>query len=119
MNGILPKVLEPVDCSSPSVVKRFANAAIGWIRYKPLMIYITQPNEYETIMEEVEKKLELTIPKLCRYFHNTHFEQIRHELFHYRNNVKRHFAAFQQTKKAWAKVMTNIESIPAAEKILQ
>ncbi|HXR84681.1 MAG TPA: hypothetical protein VN722_10250 [Hanamia sp.] len=118
LNGILPKVLEPVDCSSPSVVKRFANAAIGWIRYKPLMIYITQPNEYETIMEEVEKKLELTIPKLCRYFHNTHFEQIRHELFHYRNNVKRHFAAFQQTKKAWAKVMTNIESIPAAEKIL-
>jgi hypothetical protein len=109
--------LEPVDSSSPSVVKRFANAAIGWIRYKPLMIYITQPDEYERIMEDVEKKLELTIPKLCRYFHNNHFEQIRHELFHYRNNVKRHFVAFQQTKNAWAKVMANIESIPAAEKM--
>ncbi|HEU5366500.1 MAG TPA: hypothetical protein VFU62_13265, partial [Hanamia sp.] len=31
LNGILPNALEPVDASSPAIVKRFANAAIGWI----------------------------------------------------------------------------------------
>jgi len=31
LNGILPNVLEPVDASSSGVVKRFSNAAIGWI----------------------------------------------------------------------------------------
>lgn len=109
LNGILPNALEPVDASSASIVKRFSNAAIGWIRYKPLMVYITQREEYEKIMQVVEEKLELTIPKLCRYFHTNHFEQIRHELFHYHNNVKRHFAAFQYTKLAWSKVMTQID----------
>jgi len=116
LNGILPKVLQPVDSSLPIIVKRFSNAAIGWIRYKPLMVYITQRDEYELIMNDVQKKLELTIPKLCRYFHTDHFEQIRHELFHYRNNVKRHYAAFQYTKIAWAKVMAEIDKIPAAER---
>jgi hypothetical protein len=96
-------------------VKRFSNAAIGWIRYKPLMVYITQREQFEAIMKDVEEKLELTIPKLCRYFHTNHFEQIRHELFHYRNNVKRHYAAFQYTKKAWAKVMADIEEVSRVE----
>ena len=117
LNGILPNVLEPVDASSAAIVKRFSNAAIGWIRYKPLMIYLTQREQFEAIMKDVEEKLELTIPKLCRYFHTNHFEQIRHELFHYRNNVKRHFAAFQYTKAAWAKVMADIEEISAVKNL--
>ena len=118
LNGSLPNQLQPVDSSSPLIVKRFSNAAIGWIRYKPLMLYITQPDKYEKIIADIQKKLELTIPKLCRYFHTDHFTQILHELNHYHTNVKRHYAAFQQTKTAWAKVIADIEKIPAAEKIL-
>ena len=105
LNGILPTSLEAVDSSSPAIVKRFSNAAIGWIRYKPLMIYVTKPDEYEEIIKDMQQKLEFTIPKLCRYFKNSHFEQILHELSHYHHNVKRHFVAFQYTKLAWAKVI--------------
>lgn len=108
LNGILPTSLEPVDSSSPVIVKRFSNAAIGWIRYKPLMVYITQPDAYEDIIHGMQQKLELTIPKLCRYFKTDHFEQILHELAHYHNNVKRHFVSFQYTKIAWAKLMGHI-----------
>lgn len=109
LNGILPTVLEAVDSGSAEIVKRFSNAAIGWIRYKPLMVYITQHDDYEEIIKDMREKLELTIPKLCRYFKNSHFEQILHELMHYHNNVKRHFTAFQYTKIAWAKVMKEID----------
>jgi hypothetical protein len=108
LNGILPTLLEPVDSSSPATVKRFSNAAIGWIRYKPLLIYITQHDQYEEIIREMQEKLEFTIPKLCRYFKSSHFEQIRFELLHYHNNVKRHYAAFQYTRIAWAKLMKGI-----------
>ena len=114
LNGILPNVLQAVDSSSSAIVKRFSNAAIGWIRYKPLMVYVTQREKYDEIIKEMQEKLEFTIPKLCRYFHTDHFEQIRHELLHYHNNVKRHFAAFQYTKLAWAKVMAEIDKIPDA-----
>ena len=109
LNGILPTSLEAVDSTSPVIVKRFVNAAIGWIRYKPLMVYITQKAEYENIIRDMQEKLELTIPKLCRYFRNPNFEQIRHELQHYHNNVKRHFAAFQYTGIAWKKVLNDIK----------
>jgi len=109
LNGILPTSLEPVDSSSPVIVRRFSNAAIGWIRYKPMMVYITQPDQYEEIIKDMRQKLELTVPKLCRYFKNHHFEQILHELEHYHNNVKRHFISFQYTKIAWQKVMENID----------
>jgi len=117
LNGILPNELQPVDSSSPVIVKRFSNAAIGWIRYKPLMIYITQPDEYEEIIKDVREKLDYTVPKLCRYFKNEHFELIRYELLHYHNNVKRHFNAFQYTKIAWEKVLNNIDKIGDAKDI--
>lgn len=114
LNGILPTKLEAIDSTLPATVKRFSNAAIGWIRYKPLMVYITQRDEYEEIIKDMQYKLEITIPKLCRYFHTDHFEQIRHELLRYHNNVKRHYNSFQYTKLAWAKVMANIDKIPDA-----
>jgi len=110
LNGILPTSLEAVDSSSPVIVKRFSNAAIGWIRYKPLMIYVTKPDEYEEIIKDMQQKLELTIPKLCRYFKTSHFEQILHELMHYHHNVKRHFVAFQYTKLAWGKLMERLKT---------
>jgi hypothetical protein len=109
LNGILPISLEAVDSSSPVIVKRFSAAAIGWVRYKPLMVYITQPDEYGDIIRSMQEKLELTIPKLCRYFKTNHFEQILHELMHYHKNVKRHFVAFKYTKIAWTKVMGHID----------
>jgi hypothetical protein len=102
--------LQAVNSGSPIIIKRFINATIGWIRYKPLMVYITQRDEYEQIIEAMREKLELTIPKLCRYFDNKHFENILPELAHYHKKVKKHFMAFQATKTAWGKVMKKIDS---------
>lgn len=108
LNGILPLELQAVDSSSAAIVKRFINATIGWIRYKPLMVYITQREQYEEIIKTTHEKLELTIPKLCRYFKNNHFEDILPELAHYHKKVHKHFNAFEKTKIAWAKVMQDI-----------
>lgn len=110
LNGILPVELQAVDSSSPAIVKRFINATIGWIRYKPLMVYITQREQYEEIIKTTHEKLELTIPKLCRYFKNNHFEGILPELAHYHKKVQKHFNAFEQTKNAWGRVMKDIDN---------
>jgi hypothetical protein len=42
----LPVELLGVDARSIAVRQRFAKAAIGWIRYKPLLTLITQPEKY-------------------------------------------------------------------------
>lgn len=42
LNGVIPSHLEGIDGKAPANQKRFINATIGWIRYKPLLVYITQ-----------------------------------------------------------------------------
>jgi len=111
LNGILPVELRAVDSSSQLVVDRFINAAIGWIRYKPLMLYITQHEAYESIIEQVKAQLADTIPKLCTYFHNEHFLKITEELFRYHKNVRRHYRSFQETKIVWAKLIAHFNEL--------
>lgn len=104
LNGVLPTELASVDARKPLVLDRFIRASLGWIRYKPLLIYITQPADYDSTMEEVAQKLSSSIPKLCRYFGTPRFEQIQRELERYHRNVHRHFRMFEATRNAWAKV---------------
>lgn len=105
LNGVLPLSFTPADNASPEVIKRFIKATIGWIRYKPLLLYITQRKNYACIIEEMKSNLALTVPKLCAYFNTKEFEQLHEELRHYDKNVKKHFEAFQNTQKSWAKIM--------------
>ncbi len=107
LRGNLPISLQAVNAASPIVTKRFINAAIGWIRYKPLMLFITRQSEYDTLIEQVRRNLEISIPKFCTYFKTEQFKQILTELSQYRKNVKKHFTAFQSTKIAWAELIKN------------
>ncbi|CAN5538977.1 hypothetical protein BH10ACI3_BH10ACI3_02200 [soil metagenome] len=104
LNGVLPTELSGVDAHNNFVRQRFIKALIGWIKYKPLLTYITQPEKYESIIEEMTRKLDSSVPKLCEYFGTQQFEQIRTDLAKYHRNVRRHFRAFEATRNAWAKV---------------
>lgn len=112
LHGVLPTELRGVDARVSAIRERFIRAAIGWIRYKPLLTYITQRSDYESIIEDMTRKLNSAVPKLCRYFDTCQFEQILAELDRYHRNVERHHRAFEATRKAWAKVTQAI--VPAA-----
>jgi len=68
LNGVLPTELKPMENTSNEIFKRFVNATIGWIRYKPLLVYITDRDNFEATMKTMEDNLIYTIPKLCAYF---------------------------------------------------
>lgn len=104
LNGVLPTELTGVNAHDRFVLQRFIKAAIGWIRYKPLLTYITQRERYEAVIEEMTQKLDSSIPKLCKYFGTDQFEQIRADLAKYHRNVQRHFRTFEATRIAWTKV---------------
>lgn len=106
LNGILSINFLPVDSTSPEVITRFIKATIGWIRYKPLLMYITQREDYDKLMVQMKANLKTTIPKLCAYFNTDKFQQLFTELEHYDKNVKKHFASFESTKNAWTKVIS-------------
>ena len=108
LNGVLPTELRGVDAYNEFVLQRFIRASIGWIRYKPLLIYITQPDKYESTIEDMSRKLDSCIPKLCAYFGTQRFEQVRSELAKYHRNVRRHFRSFEATRSAWKKVTNGL-----------
>lgn len=105
LHGVLPNSLKPVTGTSPQIIMRFLRASIGWARYKPLLLYITKPKNYEEKIEEAAEKLEKTVPKFCQYFHLPEFEMVKDELLNYHQNVRMHFTEFEETRYIWKKVI--------------
>jgi len=103
--GVLPNKLKAMKSDSSIITKRFLKACIGWIRYKPLLLYITRKDQYETEIMKMKENLRNVIPNICNYFGNEEFENILDELEFYDINVEEHYKDFEDTKLAWAKII--------------
>lgn len=110
LHGVLPSELKAITPDNVAVANRFLKAAIGWIRYKPLLIYITDKENFDARIAKIRADLKIVIPKLCKYFKNDKFADILTELEVYQANAPRHFRDFQKTKKAWIKVVQYLKS---------
>lgn len=104
--GVLPNKLRAIKADSNGITKRFLKASIGWIRYKPLLLYIMQNENYEVKIMKMKEDLSTVIPKICDYFGNVEFKGILDELEYYHTHVKKHYQDFQNTKAAWLKIIT-------------
>ncbi|MDD2401853.1 MAG: hypothetical protein PHD60_06595 [Clostridia bacterium] len=105
LHGVLPNKLKPVTANSKRIILRFIKANVGWIRYKPLLLYITKPDTYNEEILVMKENIKRITPKLCRYFNNDGFTRIYQELEKYDHNVVRHYDLFMKTKEAWEKVV--------------
>ena len=103
--GSLPENLKPICSGNHEIDERFFEACIGWIRYKPLLLYITNRENYERDIEQMKANLDLVLPKVCSYFTNFDFNSLKEELELFSNNVEKHYEMFEMTKKAWATVL--------------
>lgn len=104
LDGVLPTKLKYVKADSEANVERFYRACIGWIRYKPLLLYITQRDNYESKIIEMREQLSATLPKVCAYFGKEDFKNISKELEHYHRNVEKHYKQFLATQQIWSKI---------------
>lgn len=104
MDGVLPIKLKYIKADSPEIIERFYNACIGWIRYKPLFLYVTQQNDYDSKINEIRVALVQTLPQVCLYFGEDKFMNILSELEKYNKKVKKHYESFIETKRIWAKI---------------
>lgn len=105
MDGVLPINLKYIQADTGAIVDRFYNACIGWMRYKPLYLYLTDPENYAGKIREIHEELALTLPKICTYFGNGDFMKLRDELEFYHGNVEEHAAQFAKAREAWSRIM--------------
>lgn len=108
LSGVLPTKLKPISADSEQIVKRFYNACIGWTRYKPLLLYITDREGYSDRLAEMVRDLDKTLPLVCSYFGTNAFYNIQKELRKYSRSVKEHFDEFTEIKKIWAIMLSNL-----------
>ena len=111
LEGVLPIRLKFIKANSEQITTRFYKACIGWIRYKPLLLYITKPEQYEAKIEEMRKNLYQVLPKVCTYFGQPDFINILAELEKYHKNVKKHYNEFVETQRIWAKIMNHFAEL--------
>ena len=105
LEGVLPTKLKFIRADSKEVQTRFLKACIGWIRYKPLFLYITEKSSYAENIREMRSQLEKTLPRICEYFDCREFGSILDELNVYDSKVLQHHKEFEETKKAWSQLM--------------
>lgn len=101
LEGMLPIHLEKISADNVMVRRRFMNACVGWIRYKPLFVYLTDPAHYEQRMQGMESALRETLPDIQEYFQDENVGTIMNEFERYRQNVQIHENMFSFSQEIW------------------
>ena len=114
LHGVLPLRFKFIRADHEAVATRFYKACIGWTRYKPLLLYITNPEGFEENINVMRQQLVSTLPKICTFFGQRRFMNILSELEEYAGKVETHAQEFLQTRLAWMKIMEYYHDISTA-----
>lgn len=99
-----PKVLRKINIKEEKVKLRFLKATEGWIKYKPLLCYISDKKTYREKMEQVIEKLNKTVPKLNEYFADDCFSKLITEFKKSDKEVEKHYEEYKRTNEIWKKL---------------
>ncbi len=92
-----------------SIEERFLKSSIGWIKYKPLLIYITDRKNYRKIIKRTREDLEKGIKAVNKLFNTQSFNVLLEDLDNYDKNVKKHYNEYVKTNEIWNKLKTQIK----------
>ncbi len=108
MKGKYPKKLSKTSLVDAEIEQRFLKATIGWTRYKPLLYYITDRENYEKIIEESRDKLKRSVQKINTEFVTCDFSCLIGELNKYDKAVEEHYEEYLRVIDLWDKFKKDI-----------
>ena len=104
LNKEYPETLKKITFKDKGSGKRFFKASIGWMKYKPLFVYITDKFNCDSKLKIVEEKLNKSIPVINKMFNNIDFNIVLKEFLKYRENVLKDFDKYEEINKLWKKI---------------
>lgn len=104
MDNKFPKKLRRIENNEENVSSRFLKASLGWIKYKPLLLYIQNPKEYKQKIAKVKEYLEISIPEIIKKFNEEKFSTLIEVLNKYDENVKSNYKDYIATNQIWNKI---------------
>jgi len=107
--GKFPKRFEKIPLNDTSMGERFLKASIGWIKYKPLLMYIMQRNTYLRDIAIAKEKLKSSIEKINDIFPDSNFLGLVDELEKYDEQVQEHYNEYLKTNAVWNRIKAQIQ----------
>ena len=108
MEDRFPKRLKKVTTEDNGISLRFKKTTTGWTKYKPLLYYIIDNDNYEDIIQDAEIKLKNSAEKISTAFENCDLTYLPNTLEEYDKNVKKHYQEYIDTNKVWNKIKNSI-----------
>lgn len=110
MNGKYPKSLRKINVKEQSIKERFLKATLGWIKYKPLLLYIKNQKSYSKEIKQMVDRLQIIIPKLNKIFEDDCFSELLRVLKEYDRDVVKHYEEYKKTNEIWNLLKGNINN---------
>ena len=104
MEESYPKCLRKINVKEDKIKNRFLKASVGLIKYKPLLLYIKNKEEYKKEIINMKRKLKDIVPKLNSIFNDNCFSILIEELEKYDENVEKHYNEYIRTNEIWNKL---------------
>lgn len=104
IKGRYPKKLRRIKIEEENIESRFLKASKGWIKYKPLLMYIQDNENYKRNMKVAIEKLEKSVPKINELFESTNFTDLVKDLKEYDRNVEKHYKEYLKTNEIWKRM---------------
>lgn len=109
MKGKYPQEFKLMKASDRTIEKRFFKACQGWIKYKPLLLYLLNPENYSKEISKVKRKLKRSIKKINYLFDQSNFEKLTQQLEEYDQKVEEHYQDFIKVNQIWNRLKEMIE----------
>lgn len=106
MQNNYPASLGKIKMNSSKIEKRFYNACIGWARYKPMLMYVLNKEEYLQNSEIVYNKLKDSVDemnKLIKYS-DCDFRNVLEEYKAFSSRVVLDYQDYQKINRIWNKL---------------
>lgn len=109
MNNVFPTYLRKIGKNEAKVIEeRFLQASRGWIKYKPLFLYITDKENYAEKINKIDANLSDCILKINEIFEHEDFTVVLDDFRAYHNRVKEDYKNYLDVNQIWSKLKKNI-----------
>ncbi len=108
LNKEYPEYIEDVNPEDENIRKRFIKVSKGWMKYRPLYLYISDRKNYEEEIEITKQNLEKGVPVMNKIFDTTEFNDLFDELEKYHKNVEEDYKQFLAVNKIWKKIKDGV-----------
>lgn len=108
MEEKFPEKLKKITTDDNGISLRFKRTTTGWTKYKPLLCYLLNKENYKNEINEAKIKLKNSVKAMSTAFKDCDLTNLPKVLEEYDKKVEQHYKEYIETNKIWDKIKKEI-----------